>query len=73
MWQVWSLALVRNEHYIVTGCGDAELRVWKISHRDSDAENKTSVDQLAAELQAAALEDSDDQTVRLHFKLKSCS
>lgn len=69
--QVWSLALIRNEQYIVTGCGDAELRVWKISHRDADTENKTSIDQLAGQFQAAALEDSDDQTVRLHFKLKS--
>lgn len=63
--EVWALALVKNEQYFVTGCGDAELRVWKLSHRDEEGEKKLSVDQLAEELQAAALEDSDDHTVSI--------
>lgn len=28
--QVWSLALVKDDKYLIIGCDDAELRVWKI-------------------------------------------
>lgn len=28
--QVWGLALVKDDEYLITGCNDTELRVWKI-------------------------------------------
>ncbi|KOC59058.1 WD repeat-containing protein 3 [Habropoda laboriosa] len=34
---VWSLVLVKNDQYLITGCSDNELRVWKISFTDSEA------------------------------------
>lgn len=28
--QVWSLALVKNSKYLITGSSDSELRMWEI-------------------------------------------
>lgn len=32
--QVWSCALVKDDKYLITGCNDNELRVWKITFVD---------------------------------------
>lgn len=33
---MWALSLLRNDQYLVTGCGDNELRVWKIAIKKDD-------------------------------------
>lgn len=33
--QVWSLVLMNNDRYLITGCNDVELRVWKITFLDN--------------------------------------
>lgn len=53
---------MKDDQYLVTGCGDAELRVWKISQRDSN-ENKNPVEHLATTLELTILDDADDPTV----------
>lgn len=63
MFKVWGLSLVKDDHYLVTGCGDAELRVWKLSQKDSDSENKNSVDHLTSTLEIIDLHESDDLNV----------
>lgn len=35
--KVWSLVLVKNDQYLITGCNDNELRIWKISFIESDS------------------------------------
>lgn len=58
--QVWSLALMNDDQYLITGCNDRELHVWKITFLDNkniefenalgalnlnnDEENEESVD-----------------------------
>lgn len=43
MFQVWGLTLVKEDKYLVTGCGDSELRVWSIVHKDSSAKDSENV------------------------------
>lgn len=33
--QVWSFVLVKDDQYLITGCNDSELRVWKITFHDN--------------------------------------
>lgn len=54
---------MKDDQYLVTGCGDAELRVWKLSQRDSSNENKNPVEHLATTLELTMLDDADDPTV----------
>lgn len=51
---------MKEDHYLVTGCGDAELRVWKITER---TESKTPVEHLATILELNSLAETDDPTV----------
>lgn len=45
--QVWSLALVKNDKYLITGCNDNELRVWKIIFVDNkNIEFNIAIDNL---------------------------
>jgi U3 small nucleolar RNA-associated protein 12 len=40
--QVWGLTLAKEDKYLITGCGDSELRVWSIMPKYSsvtDSEN----------------------------------
>lgn len=52
---------MKDDQYLVTGCSDGELRIWKLSQRLTDNENK--VDQLSLKLELAHLEESDDNSV----------
>jgi WD40 repeat protein len=63
------LTLVKDDQYLVTGCGDAELRVWKLSYKDPDLENKSSVDHLTTTLELIDLHDTDDPNVSYYNKL----
>ena len=54
---------MRDDQYLVTGSGDAELRVWKLSQKDFDLENKNVVERLAMALEFNNLDDGDDQMV----------
>ncbi|XP_066151518.1 WD repeat-containing protein 3 [Euwallacea fornicatus] len=60
--EVWGLCLVNNDQYLVTGCGDVELRVYKFSVRDINSEKITAVEHLANTLELATLEEGDDTT-----------
>jgi len=31
--EVWDFVLMRSGDFLVTGCGDSELRVWNLQHR----------------------------------------
>lgn len=33
--QVWSFVLINDDRYLITGCNDIELRVWKITFLDN--------------------------------------
>lgn len=57
---MWGLALLKD-HYLITGCGDAELRVWKITER---SESRTPAEHLAIMLELSSFGESDDPTVR---------
>lgn len=37
--EVWGLAIVKNDQYLVTGCNDNEIRVWKIFFVDTESTN----------------------------------
>lgn len=60
--EVWGMALVKDDQYLVTGCGDAELRVWKLSQKD---ENKSTVENIATMLEITTIEETDDPTVSI--------
>ncbi|XP_044726844.1 WD repeat-containing protein 3 [Chrysoperla carnea] len=34
--EVWDISLLKNEQYLVSGCSDAELRVWQLKLNDDD-------------------------------------
>ncbi|XP_071439850.1 WD repeat-containing protein 3 [Hetaerina americana] len=34
--EVWDISIVKDGKYLVTGCGDSELRVWSLNFVDSD-------------------------------------
>lgn len=51
---------MKDDQYLVTGCGDAELRVWKLSEKD---ENKSTAENMAAMLELMTLGEADDPTV----------
>lgn len=54
---------MKEDQYLVTGCSDAELRVWKLSLKDPDSENKKPLESLALNLESISIEDNDDYTV----------
>lgn len=55
---------MKKDKYLVTGCGDAELRVWKLSLRTEEPENPDlSITHLTQNLELANIEDDDDYTV----------
>lgn len=56
---------MKDDQYLVTGCGDAELRVYKIVFRDPDSENKNPLENLTSRLELTYLDDADDTTVSL--------
>jgi hypothetical protein len=40
VFQVWGLTLAKEDKYLITGCGDSELRVWSIMPKSvTDSEN----------------------------------
>lgn len=47
----------------MTGCGDAELRVYKLSLRDPESENINPVEHLTTAFELATLDEGDDTTV----------
>lgn len=62
--EIWGLALMKNDKYLVTGCGDAELRVWKLMLRTEDAIKKElTVNNLAHDLELTNLDDDSDVNV----------
>ncbi|XP_070498516.1 WD repeat-containing protein 3 [Chironomus tepperi] len=42
--EVWGLALLRNESFLVTGCKETALRVYKLTENKSHNDNKTVSD-----------------------------
>uniref|UniRef100_A0A6P7H1M8 WD repeat-containing protein 3-like n=1 Tax=Diabrotica virgifera virgifera TaxID=50390 RepID=A0A6P7H1M8_DIAVI len=62
--EVWTIALMKDDEYLVTGCGDAELRVYKLSFKDPDSENK-NIEYLSSRLELTSLEESEYFTVSL--------
>lgn len=34
------MVVMKNDRYLVTGCGDSELRVWKIRFPDSEEDDE---------------------------------
>lgn len=67
--EVWSLTLMKEDRYLVTGCGDAELRVWKLSVRDLSEEKKPmSVNEISTMLEITGISDTDDSNVSIHLK-----
>lgn len=45
--QVWSFILVKDDKYLITGCNDTELRVWKITFVDNkNIEFNTATDDV---------------------------
>lgn len=54
---------MKDDQYLVTGSGDKEIDVWKLSIRDPEEENKKPIDSLTTSLELAALEDINDPTV----------
>lgn len=52
---------MKDDKYLVTGCSDAELRVWKLINRD----DPSTMDGLAAKLEITSLHDDDDPTVSI--------
>ena len=36
MFKVWSLVLAKDDQYLITGCNDNELHVWRISFNEGD-------------------------------------
>lgn len=51
---------MKDDRYLVAGCGDAELRVWKIADRN---EAKCATEHLASMLELTSMDESDDPTV----------
>lgn len=44
--QIWSFVLVKDDKYLITGCNDRELHVWKITFLDKKIEFDTAVSTL---------------------------
>lgn len=45
--EVWGFCLVKNDKYLVTGCNDTELRVWKIFNvENNDDDNILNINSL---------------------------
>lgn len=59
--KVWGLVLAKNDQYLVTGCNDNELRVWKISFTDGDATS------LEINLQDLSLNNDADISDAVYF------
>lgn len=38
--EVWEFVLMRIEEFLVTGCGDSELRVWTLSFKGLNVDKK---------------------------------
>jgi U3 small nucleolar RNA-associated protein 12 len=38
--EVWDMVVMKNDRYLVTGCGDSELREWKIRFPDSEEDDE---------------------------------
>lgn len=62
--EVWSLTLMKEDRYLVTGCGDSELRVWKLTNRDLEDKKPTTVNELSGTLEIMDLSENDDSNVR---------
>lgn len=60
---------MKDDRYLVTGCGDAEMRVWKITDRN---ETKNTVEHLASMLELTGIDESDDPTVSIFVTLFLC-
>lgn len=60
--EVWGLALMKNDKYLVSGCGDAELRVWRLAVRSDDMDKKDE-NNLPHNLELANVEDDSYPTV----------
>lgn len=57
---------MKDDHYLVSGSGDSELRVWKITER---SEPKTSTEHLATMLELTSIGETDDPTVRSYIQI----
>ncbi|VEN48491.1 unnamed protein product [Callosobruchus maculatus] len=58
--EVWSIALVKNDQYLVTGCGDGELRVFKIYEKEE--ETKSTLEHITATLELINMEEDVEGT-----------
>jgi hypothetical protein len=61
VFQVWGLTLVKGDKYLITGCGDNELRVWSIVPKDSSSEDSENVQKTVPDAEGFVTgEDSGD-------------
>ena len=60
--QVWGLALVKDDQYLVTGCNDNELQIWKINFIDN-ASTKENLDSSNLLIE----EDDSDLVIKTHI------
>lgn len=65
--EVWSLTLMKEDRYLVTGCGDSELRVWKLSNRLEEDKKPMKVEELSTMLEITGISDTDDSNVSSNF------
>lgn len=68
--EVWSLKLMKEDRYLVTGCGDSELRVWKLTNKDLiDDKNSLTVNELSTKLEITDISEENDLSVSRKKKL----
>lgn len=52
---------MKEDKYLITGCGDSELRVWSILPKDSSIENSENVEKTVPDTEVFLTgEDSGD-------------
>ncbi|XP_046392675.1 WD repeat-containing protein 3 [Ischnura elegans] len=44
--EVWDISILKDGKYLVTGCGDSELRVWSMNFIDNEFDEKPEVREL---------------------------
>jgi U3 small nucleolar RNA-associated protein 12 len=52
LFQVWGLTLVKEDKYLITGCGDSELRVWSIVPKESSVKDSENVEKTVPDTEA---------------------
>lgn len=61
--EVWGFTLVKNDKYLITGCNDYELRVWKIFYVENNDDDDNT-------LNIGSLNINKDETNDLNYPLR---